>query len=368
MDSWYFPRLELADKYFKILELGISSNIAIIAPRRKGKTLFVLQDVSTLARKRNFIPVYASLWQNINAPHEGLILALEEAIAAMDKKISINRLLKTKIKKTSLGNELIGKVEVEFADNPQKPSNKDLILLDQLLSKLQEKAKNKTIILMIDEVQHLATSPHFNSLTHALRTMLDKRLGKVKAIFIGSSRHFMSLLFNESQSPFYHFVEMVPFPDLGEGFLDFIAVNLQERHNIAVSQKSLAQAFAAVDQSPYWMMKVVSHMVTFAGSLKESLGFVLQLIEAAEGFDSIKKKMKPIDYIVFDALSSEKSPFSKELLDKIERETKIRGIYSNVQRSLRRLIEQNLISQVEKGKYRIEKPGFKRYLTEQEHI
>ena len=151
MDSWYFPRLELADKYFKILELGISSNIAIIAPRRKGKTLFVLQDVSTLARKRNFIPVYASLWQNINAPHEGLILALEEAIAAMDKKISINRLLKTKIKKTSLGNELIGKVEVEFADNPQKPSNKDLILLDQLLSKLQEKAKNKTIIVMIDE-------------------------------------------------------------------------------------------------------------------------------------------------------------------------------------------------------------------------
>ena len=44
MDVWYFPRLKLAEKYLKILEIGISSNLAIIAPRRKGETLFVLND------------------------------------------------------------------------------------------------------------------------------------------------------------------------------------------------------------------------------------------------------------------------------------------------------------------------------------
>lgn len=132
MNTWYFPRVELAKQYLKILEIGISSNLAIIAPRRKGKTLFVLKDVSKLARKKNYLPVYASLWQNINAPHEGIILALEEAIDALDKKISIGHLLKNKIKKTSLGNELIGKVEIEFSDTPKKPTSKELILLDQL--------------------------------------------------------------------------------------------------------------------------------------------------------------------------------------------------------------------------------------------
>src|SRR5205809_2329978 len=177
MDIWYYPRIELAEKYLKVLNVGISSNLAIIAPRRKGKTLFVLNDVSSLARKENYIPVYASLWQNINAPHEGLLLAFEEAVEALDKKLSFSRLLSTKIKKTSLSNELIGKVEVEFAENPKKPDNKDLILLDQLLTKLQKKAKSKTVLLLIDEIQHLATSHHFDSLTHALRTMLDKRLG-----------------------------------------------------------------------------------------------------------------------------------------------------------------------------------------------
>ena len=364
MDVWYFPRLNLAEKYLKILGVGISSNLAIIAPRRKGKTLFVLNDVSILARRKNYFPVYASLWQNINAPHEGLILALEEAIESLDKKISISRLLKTKIKKTSLGNDLIGKLEVEFADNPNKPTSKDLILLDQLLTKLQQKAKNKTVLLFIDEVQHLATSSHFDSLTHALRTMLDKRLGKVKTIFTGSSRHYMNLLFNESQSPFYHFVETVPFPELGDEFLEFISENLHKRHKLSIPVKNLSQAFSAVDQSPYWMMKVISHMITFDEDLSCSLNYVLQLIEAAEGFDRIKKKMKPIDKIVFMALSSGQSPFTKELLSKIERETLVKGIYPNVQRSLQRLIEQHLISQIEKGEYKIEKPGLKRYLVD----
>lgn len=196
MDIWYFERTELAEKYLKVLNVGISSNLAIVGPRRKGKTLFVLNDISNLARKENYIPVYASLWQNINAPHEGLLLALEEALEALDKKISFSRILNTKIKKTSLGNDLIGKVEVEFADKPKNPDSKDLILLDQLLTKLQKKAKNKAVLLLIDEIQHLATSSHFDPLTHALRTMLDKRSGKVKTIFTGSSRHYMNLLFN----------------------------------------------------------------------------------------------------------------------------------------------------------------------------
>ena len=366
MDVWYYPRQSLAEKYLKILEVGISSNLAIIAPRRKGKTLFVLNDISTLARKENYFPVYASLWQNINSPHEGLILALEESIEALDKQITIGRLLKMKIKKTSLGNELIGKIEVEFADSPKKPTSRDLILLDQLLGRLQGKVKHKKLLLLIDEVQHLATSSHFDSLTHALRTMLDKRLGKIKTIFTGSSRHYMNLLFNESQSPFYHFVETVPFPELGDEFLTFISENLRKRHKISTSIKSLTHAFSAVDQSPYWMMKIISHMITFDENINASINYVSQLIEAAEGFDRIKKAMKPVDKIVFLALSSGKSPFSKELLAKIERETPVKGIYPNVQRSLQRLIEQHLISQVEKGQYKIEKPGFKKYLLNKE--
>lgn len=63
------------------------------------------------------IPIYASLWQNINAPHEGLIMALEEAIETIDNRSRLKRQLNAKIKKTTVSNELLGKMEVEFADN-----------------------------------------------------------------------------------------------------------------------------------------------------------------------------------------------------------------------------------------------------------
>ncbi len=362
MDIWYFPRAALAQQYLNILDIEISPNLAIIAPRRKGKTLFVLKDISTLAKKKNYIPIYASLWQNINEPHEGLILALEEALNALDKKIPFSRLLNTKIKKASLGNELIGKVEVELADKPKKPANKDLLYIDQLLTKLQRKAKNKTVLLIIDEVQHLATSSHFDALTYALRTMLDKRQGDIKSIFTGSSRHYMNLLFNETRSPFYNFVELVPFPELDNDFLSFLANNLAERYQISVSKNKLHKAFSALDYSPYWMMKVISHIITFDDSLNGSLEYVLQLIEAAEDFQQIIKKLKPIDKIVYLALSEGKSPFAKTLLKKIELETSVKGIYPNVQRSLQRLIGKSLVSQIAKGEYKIEKPGLKRYL------
>jgi len=192
MEDWHYPRENLAEHYLSLLALGISSNLAIIAPRRKGKTLFMLQDLAPQAQKKKYIPVYASLWQNINAPHEGLISALEEAIATLEKKAAFSRLLKTKIKKTTVSNELLGKMEVEFADNPSKPTSKELIYLEQLLSTLEKKAGKKTILLLVDEVQHLATSSQFDPLAHTLRTMLDKRQGRVKSIFTGSSRHYIN--------------------------------------------------------------------------------------------------------------------------------------------------------------------------------
>ena len=364
MEGWHYPRTELAEKYLGFLALGISSNFAIIAPRRKGKTLFILQDLAPLAKKKKYIPVYASLWQNINAPHEGLISALEDAIATLDKKSSLSRLLNAKIKKTTVSNELLGKMEVEFADNPSKPSNRELGYLDQLLATLEEKAGKKAILLLVDEVQHLATSSQFDALAHSLRTMLDKRQGSVKSIFTGSSRHYMNLLFNESQSPFYHFVETVPFPDLDEEFIKFLRDKLAKDHQVTVPLKSLQQAFYNLDQSPYWMMKLISQMITFKADVNEAQEHVLQLIEAAEDFEGIAKRMKPIDRMVFLALCRGANPFSKELMAKIDKEAGVKGVPSNIQRAIKRLSEANLVSQLHKGEYNIEKPGMRRYLEQ----
>ncbi|WP_444928324.1 hypothetical protein ACJJI4_23725 (plasmid) [Microbulbifer sp. TRSA002] len=365
MEGWHYPRTELAEQYLGLLALGINSSLAIIAPRRKGKTLFILQDLAPLSQKKNYIPVYASLWQNINAPHEGLIAALEDAIASFDKKSTLSRLLNTKIKKTAVSNELLGKMEVEFADNPSKPTSKELAYLDQLLNILVEKSGKKTVLLLVDEVQHLSTSSQFDPLTHTLRTMLDKRQGKVKSIFTGSSRHYLDLLLNESKSPFYHFVEEKKFPDLDVSFIEFLREKLARNHQITIAIQPLCKAFSDLDQSPYWMMKLIAQIITSKASVKDSLEYVHQLIEATEDFEGISKRLKPIDKLVFLALCQGANPYSKELMAKIDNYAGVKGVPSNIQRAIKRLSEANLISQIRKGGYNIEKPGLKRYLEQQ---
>lgn len=363
MDKWHFPRKDLADHYLGFLDLGISSNFAIVAPRRKGKTQFILQDLAPQAQRRDYLPVYASLWQNINAPHEGIIAALQEAIAATSKKSALTRLLQANVKKAAVSNELLGSLEIEFADRPSKPSVKELAYMESLLSELETNAEGKTVLLLIDEVQHLSTSAQFDSLTHTLRTMLDRRQGRIKAIFTGSSRHYMNLLFNESQSPFYHFVETAPFPDLDEQFIAFIRAKLARDHHKNVAIQPLLKAFANVDHSPYWLMKLVAHMITYKTSVDEAQEHILQVMVAAEGFEDTARRLKPIDRLVFLALAEGSSPYAKELLARISQETNVKGVPSNVQRSIQRLSEAHLISQLHKGEYIIEKPGMKRYLA-----
>ena len=328
----------------------------------KGKTLFVLQDLAPLSQKKGYIPVYASLWQNINAPHEGLITALEEAISALEAKSTLKRLLNSKVKKTSVSNELLGKMEIEFSDKPEKPSSKELAYLEQLLTGLEKKAGKKKILLLIDEVQHLATSSLFEPLSHALRTMLDKRQGKVKSVFTGSSRHYLQLLLNESNSPFYHFVEQYPFPELGEPFIAFLVDKLHKDYHVSVEADQLFCAFQNIERSPYWMMKLVAQILTQKASIEEALELTHQLMEATENFEGISKQFKPIDHLIFLALCEGQNPFSQKMMKEIADKTPVKGIPSNVQRSIKRLTEWHLISQTHDGKYYIEKPGLKHYL------
>ncbi len=362
MKEWHFPRKSLAEHYLELLNIGISSSLAIIAPRRKGKTLFVLRDLAPLAQKKGYIPIYASLWQNINSPHVGIISALEESLEALEKRGMIGRILNAEIKKTSLSNEFIGKMELEFAEQAEQAESDQLVLIESLIGKLEKKAGKKKLLLIIDEIQHLATSKKFESLSHALRTSLDKRQGRIKSIFTGSSRHYMNLLFNDSQSPFYHFVEAVTFPDLDEKFTEHLYKILKKDYKVEVNLSALDVAFEKIDKSPYWMMKIISHMLTNKSDVDVAQQYVSRVIIEAEGYESIAKNMREIDKMVYLALCEGESPFSKEILDSIDKQTPVKGVPANVQRAIKRLSDRHLISQINKGEYYIEKPGLKDYL------
>lgn len=362
MSDWHFARPELAATLLRIFDVGITSNIALIAPRRKGKTIFLLRDLAPEAQHHNYIPIYASLWQNMDSPHEGLVYAFDEAIHAIADKSLVKQLLESKIKRASVSNELLGKMDIEFSTAPQKASPKDLIIIDQQVGELVKLAKKQTVLLLVDEVQHLSTSDSFNPLTHALRTILDKRQGAVKTVFTGSSRHYMDLLFNEAKSPFYHFVDQVTFPDLDSEFIEFLRKKLHNDYRLSFPVRSLQKAFEDFDKSPFWIMKMVSQLVTFKPCLQEAVDYTLTMMEASEGFEKLADTMKPIDIIVFKLIYEGQSPFTEDVLERIANETGLKPIPGNIQRSIARLKSLNIISQSASRIYNIEKPGLKKYL------
>lgn len=363
MSAWHFPRKDFADYILDTLALGISSNIGLFAPRRKGKTAFLLNDLAPAAQERGYVPVYASLWQETNHPHRSLILALEEALESHSKRGAIVSLLSAKIRKTTISNDMLGKMELEFADDPKPATSEELIRIDVLLTQLEKAVGKKKILLLLDEAQHLATASQFEALTFALRTALDKRQGRVKGIFTGSSRHYMDLLFNKSASPMYNFVETIRFPELGTPFINWIANKTKNEFGVDVPTEQLAATFDRLDKSPFWMLRTVHRLLTIDPDLETAEAMVQELLIEAEGLPKIAEKMNQVDKIVFLSIVSGNSPYSEETLKSIEELTTNKPTTSTVQKALGRLKSANLISQAGRGDFLAEKPGLAAYLT-----
>lgn len=59
-DPLYFPRSELSDLLIRNLAEGISSAFTLFAPRRMGKTQFLLNDITKSAKQQGFNVFYFS--------------------------------------------------------------------------------------------------------------------------------------------------------------------------------------------------------------------------------------------------------------------------------------------------------------------
>jgi hypothetical protein len=178
-----------------------------------------------------------------------------------------------------------------------------------------------------------------------------------------SSRHHEHLLVQQKQSPFYQFATPFELPALGSDYIDFLIQRVRSHYHIQLTPLTLQRAFQRLEYNPYWMNRMLHYLILQQSSMTESLEHTLMLMEIAEGYEQLAQTLKPIDKLLFSALCEGQSPFNKALLERIERETQVKGIPPNVQRSLKRLQEAQLISHLLKGEYGIEKPRFKRYLS-----
>ena len=157
-DPWHFERSEFTSRVLTLLVGGPGQALTLFAPRRTGKTEFLLKDLAPLAEARGHRVVYASFWQAPLSPLAVLLHALETSLrrgALRDRLRSSASALAPKLKLSAPATGMEATIDLT-AVRGTPPA--DLLLhMDDLLDRLSR--RRKTTILLLDEVQELAIKP-----------------------------------------------------------------------------------------------------------------------------------------------------------------------------------------------------------------
>lgn len=252
-DPLYFPRTELAQRLLISLKDGIMHALTLFAPRRMGKTQFLLNDVKTNAREMGFNVFYFSFMEQIddNKMQQTFTYALTDFLNEIiqGKHNVLDNLKKIK----SLDILGLG-VELNTEDEPLQ------INISRLLNAIAHKSE-KPVLMLFDEVQELARSKGNEGLIRSLRTGLDMNQSKIKVIFTGSSTNGLKVMFNDNKAPFFHFAHAIDFPHLDKTFVDFLAHIYQQRTGKHIDTEHFYHIFERLHFTPLYMRAIAQDMI-----------------------------------------------------------------------------------------------------------
>ena len=219
-DPWHFRRDELAEQVLATLARGPVQALSLFAPRRAGKTEFLVQDLAPCAEGQGHRVIYASFWQAPLSPLAVLLHALEKSreLGGLADRIRTSALRvapKLKLSASVPGTGAGAEAEIDLTRLRGEPPTNLLLHLDDLLGRVS--TKGRPTILLLDEVQELARNRANASLVAALRTGLDKRRDGLRAVFTGSSRAGLAAMFSDREAPFFHFATPIDLPALRRG-------------------------------------------------------------------------------------------------------------------------------------------------------
>jgi hypothetical protein len=225
---WHCARPALAQAYLAQLGGGVITSTSIFAPRRTGKTVFLLKDLSPAAEAAGIRVAYVDLWQARSAPALAIVRGLEEALKPRNLRERAGAKLQEPVKKLKMKGglgELKGEAEVEFADEKTAATEAGL-RIDELMGKLSTKYP---VLLLVDEAQELARNEANEDVAKSLRTALTKYRERVRVVYTGSSRSRLAHMFSDPEAPLYApGLGVVEFPLLGRDLAEFAAKKFAE--------------------------------------------------------------------------------------------------------------------------------------------
>lgn len=355
-DLWHYPRKELANQIMAMFENGLSSSFIFFAQRRMGKTEFLRKDMLPVAESKGWNVLYFSFLDAADNPVEQFNKALEHYINNRGI-ISKIRTAAKRISKVSAG---MSKVNAGLELN--KPEKIDLDIKN-LISTL---AGTGNTLLLMDEVQALASNPKNDVFIASFRTALDINKDLIKVIFTGSSQTGLRKMFSQAKAPFFHFGQNLNFPELDQKFTAHLCEAFKSATMRSMDSQALWDVFVDMDKVPLFIRSVVERMALNPDlSIKDAQAELKAEIfgnrEFKERWESLSDLEKQL--LVFITQGIEQL-FSAETRKNFAEKLKLEDlpIYT-LQAPVKRLLRQGIIGKSEeRAAYFIDDPNFKNWI------
>ena len=241
---------------FVIKQVTNGRNVALVSPRRMGKTGLILHSFNQSPIKENyytfFVDIYAttSLAEFVYLLGKAIYEELKpRQVAWTERFFQIVRSLRVGFKLDALTGEPGFDISLGDIQSPHTT-------LDEIFEYL-EKA-DKPCLVAIDEFQQIASYEETN-VEALLRTKIQ-RCKQTLFIFSGSKRHLMSQMFNSSSKPFYQSaISMGLDPIPVEAYVDF-AVSLFEERGRHIEKALIERVYERFEGCTWFLQMMMNEL------------------------------------------------------------------------------------------------------------
>lgn len=220
-DKNFIDRVEDRKQLKQMLSSKI--NVALISPRRWGKSSLVKMAMDELVHERKEFRVCYIDAFSINSEEEFYSVFASSVLSCASGKIEkavqdAKKYLGGLFAGITVSDGLSDFLSVNLGYRPKEMDKMEILNLPEKLSQ----DKGIRIIVCIDEFQQLARIPGYSDMEGKMRTVWQKQK-LVSYCFYGSKKHMMMEIFADSQKPFYRFANIIFMPKIAkEEWMPFI--------------------------------------------------------------------------------------------------------------------------------------------------
>ena len=336
-------------------------NVALISPRRLGKSGLIHHTFAQDAIKDRYTTIYVDIYatkdlcEMVKALSEAIVKAVGQRQKWHEKFFSFIKSLRVGFHIDSVSGEPSFDIGIGDIENP-----------DRTIRELFEymEASEKPCILAIDEFQQIREYPQTN--TEAFIRSLVQQCSRTSFIFCGSKRHTMTDIFYSPAKPFFQSVisqSLKPIPM--STYTEFASRMFSKRGKVL--DKTAAEAvYTMFDGCTWYMQMMMNEMFALT---KEGMTCTAEYIDFA--WDNIIMAQEDRYQAILYGLA----PKQKQLLYAIAKDRAVEGITSSdfvkrhrlvsassVQAALKPLLKNDIVT-CEEGCYRIYDYFFADYLA-----